>query len=115
MIPNPEYLALANSLTFSIAVSSPASLPIEPRTYTEDTGGRSRYRTIYRQLLLLPIDTRFIPRFSRSTYRLVPVYRHLYTSLVIATKMTKNEQSGKEDNEEEERHELMRHRESGEL
>jgi hypothetical protein len=103
-IPNPEYLALANSLTFSIAVS-------------------------YCLLRFLVTDKQAVGRaigpfmvsyfFSLSTHAGSPysIGRHIVwavfigiciPSLVLAARLDKDNQSSKEDSEEE-RHELMSH------
>lgn len=80
MIPNPEYLALANSLTFSIAVSPPPpeSPPHSLIVLMKTIGYRTSYRTIHHQLSLFTIHPRFIPILVRTTYRLGSVYRDLY-------------------------------------
>lgn len=74
MIPNPEYLALANSLAFSIAVS----WIYVSRIRSDRLGGRTCSRPIHGQLLLRDIHPRRITLFNRTTYRLGIVHWHLY-------------------------------------
>jgi hypothetical protein len=74
MIPNPEYLALANSLAFSIAVS-PTHISY---SYADGTGCRKGSRPFYGQLFLLDIDTCRLALLDRQTYRLGIVHRYMY-------------------------------------
>lgn len=73
MIPNPEYLALANSLTFSIAVGLQSHYRFAMRA-DNSKGDRTSYRTVHHQLSLFPVHSRFRPIFVRPTYRLGPLY-----------------------------------------
>ena len=108
MIPNPEYLALANSLAFSIAVSSIFKSETEVRNGANDKAvGRA----------VGPFMVSYF--FSISTHAASPysIGRHIVwvlfigiciPSLVLAAKLNKDKPDIKQDSEEE-RHELLSH------
>lgn len=104
MIPNPEYLALANSLAFSIAVS------LVPNSCNR-ANGKAVGRAVG------PFMVSYF--FSISTHAASPysIGRHIVwvlfvgmciPSLVLAAKLDKDKPDTKEDSEEE-RHELLSH------
>jgi len=105
VIPNPEYLALANSLAFSIAVS--------PDRMSCD---RANDKAVGRAVG--PFMVSYF--FSISTHAASPysIARHIVwvlfigmciPSLVLAAKLDKDKPDIKDDSEEEERHELLSH------
>lgn len=118
MIPNPEYLALANSLTFSIAVSPPQPpiLSAANRMCVDDSKAIGRAIGPFIISYLFSLSTHASSPFSFGRHIVWVLFIGIcLPSVWLAGKMGDNDKGNKEEADEEETHELMGRREHDDL
>jgi len=103
-IPNPEYLALANSLAFSVAVGAPSA-----RLTTANIQAVGRAIGPFIVSYFFSISTHAASPYSFGRHMVWVLFIGIcIPSLVLAAKLDQDSQ-GEKDDSEEEQHELLSH------